>query len=793
MKFSKKTRLISMTIFTIISNSIFAQTATQSLWAWGNNYFGQLGLGNNSGYDTTSATRVLDSSSIKVIKSGYAHTVKIKNDGTLWAWGRNDYGQLGLGDSKNYNIPKKVGTDTNWINVGTGMYHTLAIKKDGTLWSWGRNIYGQLGLGNYTDYNSPQQIDTASDWLDIAITLDGSYAIKNNGTLWSWGVNQYGQLGLGNSTTYNSPHQVGSDSNWHKVTCNASHALAIKNDGTLWGWGSNAYCQLGLGNSTTSTNFNIPQQVGTDSTWVDISTGYLHTIGIKSDGTLWSWGYNGNGQLGLGSNTLVYNSPTKLGVESSWKTVSTMYAHNIAMKKNGTLWSWGYNGNGQLGLGNKTNYNSPQQIGNDSNWTTITSGWEYSIAMKKTPCKIILSNKSKHKKLAASDTLTACSSLKLTTKNKKYKSYRWNTGDTTLYTSVNKSRLVTLRETDSKGCVNIDTVYVRLLKDEISQAPDTSICSVKANDTLKLNLINWFGKADYNFYNRLKIQSTNADVFIKNSASKKWTGLAALKSNTAVKCPVSGNIYPSVVYPRLVNKLTDTILTTKSALKPSVVDKKYTKYTWSNNDTTWTTNFNNSGNYWFKQMDSVGCSQTDTFHFSRINLTIPSKITAKFGSKILLKVKDSLNSSSYVVWSTGDTSWHTVYTVTKNTDTIFATQQDAYRSVTKFTVITGRLEPIRTIEEYDNFDNDSAGNTKSQNNTAGIEVSNLVNLRIYPNPVGSEITLEGLTYTMNYEIHTITGQLVQSGKTSTKINVENLQTGLYLLKLENVSVKFVKE
>jgi hypothetical protein len=403
---------------------------------------------------------------------------------------------------------------------------------------------------------------------------------------------------------------------------------------------------------------------------------------------------------------------------------------------------------------------------------------------------------SKHIPLSTIDTLIACSSLKLTSKNKKYKSYRWNTGDTTLYTNINKSKLVVLRETDTKGCVNFDTVYVRILKDEISQAPDTSLCNVKANDTLKLNLNNWFGKSDYNFYNRSKIQISTADVFIKNSTSKKWTGLAALKSNTSLKCPVSGNIYPSVVYPRLVNKLTDTILATKSALKPAVVDKKYTtypNYLWSNGDTTWTTNFNNSGNYWFKQMDSVGCSQTDTFDFSRINLTIPTKITAKFGSKITLKVKDSLNTSSYVVWSTGDTSWHTVYIVSKNTDTIFATQQDAYRRVTKFTVITGRLEPIRTIEEYDNLDTDSTGNNNAQNNTAGIEVSSLNNLRIYPNPVCTEITIEGLTHPMNYEIHTVTGQLVQSGKTSPKINVENLQTGLYLMKLENVSVKFVKE
>ena len=203
------------------------------------------------------------------------------------------------------------------------------------------------------------------------------------------------------------------------------------------------------------------------------------------------------------------------------------------------------------------------------------------------------------------------------------------------------------------------------------------------------------------------------------------------------------------------------------------------------------TRINNSGNYWFRHSNDLGCSQTDTFHFSRINLTIPSRITAKLGAKVIVRVKDSLNTASSVVWSTGDTGWYTVYTVTKNTDTIFATQSDAYRSVTKFTVVTGRAEPIKTTEEWDILEEDS--NDTNTQKTASVETSSVNSIKVYPNPVSSEITLERLTRSMNYEIHTITGQLVKSGKTSQKINVENLQTGLYILKLENVSVKFVKE
>jgi hypothetical protein len=169
---------------------------------------------------------------------------------------------------------------------------------------------------------------------------------------------------------------------------------------------------------------------------------------------------------------------------------------------------------------------------------------------------------------------------------------------------------------------------------------------------------------------------------------------------------------------------------------------------------------------------------------------------------VIVRVKDSLNTASSVVWSTGDTGWYTVYTVTKNTDTIFATQTDEYRSVTKFTVVTGRAEAIKTSQEWNDPDNNNQDNNNSdgdstntnfQNNSASVEVSSLNNIKVYPNPVRAEITLAGLTRSTNYQIHTITGQLVQSGKTSQKIKVENLQTGLYVLKLENVSVKFVKE
>ncbi len=440
-----------------------------------------------------------------------------------------------------------------------------------------------------------------------------------------------------------------------------------------------------------------------------------------------------------------------------------------------------------------------------------------------------------HIKLTTSDTLISCTSLKLTSKNKSYSKYRWSTGDSFLSTVVAKSGLVTLRETDSKGCVNIDSVYVRIVKDEISQAPDTFLCNVKANDTLKLDLQNWFDNTNVLYFDQTKNPVSTANFFVKAGINKTWTGFAALNSYPSLKCPIKGKVNASVVYPRLVNKFTDTIKTVATLVKPSILDAKYNKYRWSTGDTTRNITLQNSGSYWYAHywnatINGVGryCYQLDSFHLSRINLITPSRISAKLGSKIIIKVKDSLNSNSVVVWSNGDTGWHTVYSVTKNSDTLFATQKDAYRSVTKSTVIVGRLEPIKASQEgNDSGEENGAGNgsgtgnssntgsgssdgsengstedtndvistqmNNSSNNTADAVAVSSTNIRIYPNPVGSEITLDGITHPMKYEIHTVTGQFVQTGLTSPKMNVNNLQTGIYILKLENVLVKFVKE
>jgi alpha-tubulin suppressor-like RCC1 family protein len=745
------------------------------------------------------------------VSGGESNIIGIRTDGSLWASGNNHVGQLGNGKTASSKKLIQISAQNDWHKIETGWYHSLALKNNGTLWAWGRNIVGECGIGNKSITRSITQIGLDSNWSSISCGIVESMAIKNDGTLWAWGHNQWGELGLGNTNNYLTPQQVGSDSNWKYISTGMS-SFGIKNNGTLWAWGLNDYGQLGLNNTT---NFTTPQQVGSDSNWLLVKSGGTMTVAIKNDGTIWRWGgWSWNKGL-VGS-----KHPVQIGTDSNWLEVNLGKTHLsfggngsinntvIGIKKDSSLWVLENNSNfiklnSFLETKNAIVFGTNDKfLITDSKNQLVGGGryWEF------------LMDTINHKKLTTSVTLTACTSLKLTSKNKKYSSYKWSTGDTTLSSTIAQSGLVTLRETDSKGCVNIDSVYVRIIKDEVSTAPDTSLCNVKANDTLKLNLSNWFKNSDFYFYDKAKIQTQTADMFIKNSASKKWTGFASPKNQTSLKCPVSGMVYPSVVYTNLLSKTTDTLITTRSLIKPVINDKKYTKYQWSNGDSTFTTSFNASGIYWFKQTDSVGCYQIDTFNFSRLNLYLAPRKIAKLGSSFVVAVKDSLNTNSQVVWSNGDTGWSTVYTVTKNTDTLYATQSDAYRSVTKFMVITGKAEAIKVSQEDQNKKNDLQDSLLANQNLTSTNGNKLSsdslsqtqsgNIQIYPNPVSDVLFIEGIDCDISksnqlincrYEIFNSTGQLVQKGNISSTISVINLITGSYTLKIGNSSFKFIKK
>jgi alpha-tubulin suppressor-like RCC1 family protein len=189
-------------------------------------------------------------------------------EGTLWGWGQNDdSGVLGTNDELSKSTPTQLGTATDWTN---NMSHIMqatihVVKNDGTLWGWGDNVYGEVGNGNTSKTSSPIQIGSLTDWANVTGGMH-KLAVKTDGTLWGWGANFYGQLGTGNTTNYSSPVQIGSDTNWASAKLpEAYYAVAMKTDGTLWAMGHNFKGNLGDG---TTTDRSSPVQVGSSTSWL---------------------------------------------------------------------------------------------------------------------------------------------------------------------------------------------------------------------------------------------------------------------------------------------------------------------------------------------------------------------------------------------------------------------------------------------------------------------------------------------------------------------------------------------
>jgi alpha-tubulin suppressor-like RCC1 family protein len=299
------------------------------------------------------------------------NTFAIRADGTLWAWGANSQGQLGIGTLTEIDqlTPLKIGTATDWKELAVGS-HVLALKTDGTLWAWGNNNAGQLGDGTTTARYSPVQIGTATNWKTIASGIGHSLAIKTNGTLWAWGNNQRGQLGDGTNSNKSIPVQIGLSSDWKTITAGESFSLAIKTDGTLWSWGKNSGGQLG---NATFIDQNIPDQVGIQSTWEKVSAGGFHVFATRSTGSLWSWGEDFCGSLGNGFNSSI-NIPFQYEQALNWQNVSAGFGHSLALRNTGVLWGCGWNFEGQVGNATNSCQETLVRIGLDvNNWQSVSA------------------------------------------------------------------------------------------------------------------------------------------------------------------------------------------------------------------------------------------------------------------------------------------------------------------------------------------------------------------------------------------------------------------------------------
>ncbi|MEP5763993.1 MAG: Ig-like domain-containing protein [Halieaceae bacterium] len=461
-----------------------------SLWSWGMGTRGRLGHGDT--VNQLSPMRVGAEVDWVWVSAGAQESFAMKADGTLWSWGYGLYGHLGQGDALEYHIPTQVvdappgmlvqASQTGFFAMGvtvprapvplqvpqlipelsaevsttnsvevlgstvsldatitgatyrisqvefflggeslgvattppyqldwtaTAGFHTLHVVVTDQLgetsvseaieiavagdldttfsgtsnqaYSWGQGYYRATGQGSGANLLLPTQIGSEAEWAWLSAGGHFGLGIKLDGSLWSWGEGQYGRLGHGDELDVSAPQQVGTTNDWARVSAGSHHSVALKWDGSLWSWGYNHKFQLGQG--STYSNFLTPAYVNTDRDWAWVSAGSAHNLALKTDGTLWSWGWGIRGQLGTGT-TADKSRPVQITTDTDWAWIDAGESYSVALKTDGTLWTWGQGSYGRLGHGDTAHRYVPTQVGTASDWVWVSAGWGYTMALK---------------------------------------------------------------------------------------------------------------------------------------------------------------------------------------------------------------------------------------------------------------------------------------------------------------------------------------------------------------------------------------------------------------------------
>ena len=291
--------------------------------------------------------------------SGEYHTIILSNAGTLYSFGYNHYGQLGLGHNNNVSLPTPISNLPKLSLISCGFSFTVCVDCEGFMWSFGENNSGQLGTGNTTNFNVPQKLRNIPPVFSVSCGYEHTLIITTDSNLWSFGNNKYGQLCLGNNETQLKPQKT-SFANISKLTTGSHHSLFQNDKGEIFACGYNQFGQCGLGhcnNPHLTPTFipNLPSNI------VQFVCGYHQSLFLDSEGNVYSVGYNHSGSLGLGHNRN-QNVLNKIPNIPPIQTISCVHASCYLIDFEGNLWTFGLNNLGQLGHGNRTSINTPRVI-----------------------------------------------------------------------------------------------------------------------------------------------------------------------------------------------------------------------------------------------------------------------------------------------------------------------------------------------------------------------------------------------------------------------------------------------
>jgi alpha-tubulin suppressor-like RCC1 family protein len=349
--------LLAGAVLGMVSVPVGAQTPG-TVWGWGAEH-GQLATGNTGGYRLSPVLPRV-SPEITAVAAGVDHGLYLRRDRSLWAAGHSTYGQIGDGLTGNFvrDPPVPVPGMHEVIAVAAGALHSVALKADGTVWAWGRNADGQLGDGTASDRLLPVRVVGLPSVTAVSARGYSSFALTSSGDVWAWGNNDQGQLGDGSTIDRTVPVSVQGLSGVAKLVTSGASTFALTTGGAVWAWGSNSAWQLGDG-SQDDRHLPVPCVQAPDV--VDIGSAGSATLILRRDGTVWGWGVNQDGVLGSTPSSVVLQAVQVQGI-SGVTAITTAFAHCLALRADGTVWSWGWNAHGQLGDGTRVSRSTPIRI-----------------------------------------------------------------------------------------------------------------------------------------------------------------------------------------------------------------------------------------------------------------------------------------------------------------------------------------------------------------------------------------------------------------------------------------------